>query len=415
MYNQKIRSLGILACLTLVMSGGVRGEDVAPPDFQLPLPLYHKGPSNGFFIGGNYVMYRQTNPLGDQQVAVRGFLDVDGSATASASNPSGSPGSFQGSRSLALDTGAVSGPSTYSPGFKIDAGWKFDDESSLTVGFTWLAPANYTGGASFIPKNQALGPNLADSYLYANVYNFPAQYAGPLDDVRNVTGSVSNPPTSTTPGPGLAYGAAYGIWNGAELMTMKFSQKFQQLEATYRKPIYDTENYRCSAVVGPRAVWFWERFAWTTTDLDIEGQGGKYDSALYTNIVSNRMYGLFGGAQQEWYLGHGFAASLDLRAALLVDIVNTRAKYEFGEKNQTPVSKRSRKQYTLAPEIQANLGINYYIFEGIELKIGYDVMMFFNTISSPTPISFDFLGVDPQYKSTFRLLDGFNAGLALVF
>jgi len=415
MINLKFRSLGILACLTFVMSGGVRAEDVLPPDFQLPLPLYHKGPSNGFFLSGSYIMWRQTNPLNDQQVAVRGFIDTDGSATASASNPAGFPGSFQGSRQLALTTEAVSGPSTYAPGFKLDAGWKFADDSSLTVGYTWLATTTYTGGASFVPPNQNFGSNLADSYLYSNVYNFPAQYSGPLDDVRNVTGEVSNPPTATNPGPGLAFGSAYGIWNGAELMTLKFTQRFQQLEATYRRPIYDTENYRCSAVVGPRVVWFWERFAWTTTDLNIEGQGNEFDSALYTNIVSNRLYGLFAGAQQEWYLGHGFAGFLDLRAALFANIVNARAKYEFGAKNQTPQSRRGRRQYTLAPELQANLGMNWYPFEGIELRVGYDVMMFFNTISSPTPISFDFLGVDPQYKSTFRLLDGFNAGIALVF
>jgi len=42
-------------------------------------------------------------------------------------------------------------------------------------------------------------------------------------------------------------------------------------------------------------------------------------------------------------------------------------------------------------------------------------MAFFNTISSPVPVSFDWMGVDPGYQSTFRLLDGFNAGFALVF
>jgi hypothetical protein len=415
MKSHKIRSLGILACLTLVFTGGSRGEDAAPPDFQLPLPLYHSRPDSGFFIGGSYIMYRQTNTMGNETLAVRGFIDATGAATASAANPAGFPGSFQGSGVEALNTNQVSGPSSYSPGFKLEAGWKFEDSSSLTVDFMWLAPTNYTSGASFVPKNLQFGSNLANSYLYSPVYNFPNNYAGPLDDVRNISGQVDNPPTESSPGPGLAYGTAYGIWNGAELMTLKFSQKFQQLEATYRKPVYETENYRCSAVVGPRAVWFWERFAWVTTDTNIQGDTGNYDSALYTNIVSNRMYGLFGGAQQEWYWGHGFAGFLDTRAALMVDIVNTRAKYEFTTKNQTPVSKRSRKQYTLVPELQANLGINYYPFEGVEIRLGYDVMAFFNTISSPVPVSFDWMGVDPGYQSTFRLLDGFNAGFALVF
>ena len=127
------------------------------------------------------------------------------------------------------------------------------------------------------------------------------------------------------------------------------------------------------------------------------------------------MYGLFAGVQQEWYWGKGFAGFLDMRAAGMVDIVNSRAKYEFTTKNLTPSSKRSRKQYTFVPELQANLGLNWYPFEGVELRVGYDVMMFFNTISSPVPVSFDWMGVNPDFKSTFRLLDGFTAGFAFVF
>jgi hypothetical protein len=42
-------------------------------------------------------------------------------------------------------------------------------------------------------------------------------------------------------------------------------------------------------------------------------------------------------------------------------------------------------------------------------------MMFFNTIASPNPVNFSWGGLDPTYSSTFRIFDGFNAGLALVF
>ncbi len=415
MKNQLTRSLGILGCLTLAFTGASRGENAAPPDFQLPLPLYHTRSDSGFFIGGSYLMYRQTNTMGNETLAVRGFYDTTGAATASAANPAGFPGSFQGSGTEALNTNQVSGPSTYSPGFKFEAGWKFEDSSSFTVDFLYMAPTSYTGGASFVPQNLQFGSNLANSFLYAPVYNFPNNFSGPQDDVRNISGQVDNPPATSSPGPGLAYGTAYGIWNGAELMTLKFTQKFQQLEATYRRPIFETENYRVSSVTGPRAAWFWERFAWTTTDMNIQGDSGEYDSALYTNIVSNRMYGLFAGVQQEWYWGNGFAGFLDMRAAGMVDIVNSRAKYEFTTKNLTPSSKRSRKQYTFVPELQANLGLNWYPFEGVELRVGYDVMMFFNTISSPVPVSFDWMGVNPDFKSTFRLLDGFTAGFAFVF
>jgi hypothetical protein len=57
----------------------------------------------------------------------------------------------------------------------------------------------------------------------------------------------------------------------------------------------------------------------------------------------------------------------------------------------------------------------WYPVEGIEFRVNYDVMMFFNTIASPNPVNFSWGGLDPTYSSTFRIFDGFNAGLALVF
>lgn len=49
------------------------------------------------------------------------------------------------------------------------------------------------------------------------------------------------------------------------------------------------------------------------------------------------------------------------------------------------------------------------------MRLNYDIMMFFNTISSPEPVSFGWGNLDPTYQSTFRIFDGFNAGIALVF
>lgn len=72
---------------------------------------------------------------------------------------------------------------------------------------------------------------------------------------------------------------------------------------SYRKPVYETDDYRLSASVGPRFVWIWERFKWIATDLNLYGEGNNLDAAAYTNIVSNRMYGINAGLGQEWYLG----------------------------------------------------------------------------------------------------------------
>jgi Legionella pneumophila major outer membrane protein precursor len=444
---------GAAALLTGLLAGTAtnsRAQDLAPGSPNLPLPLYHARPeTGGFFVSGGFSMYRQTNPMGNQTIAYRGFYAIDGTnlgpqVIIPPTTPGGVPtlaatsvpnGTFIGSMAEALNTNSVSGPSTYMPGFNISAGWKFEDESSLTLNYMWLAKANYASTASLIPSSQNIGATGADSYISSPVYGYPSQYAGPLNDVfafadpalaDAVTAAGGTVPTvnvptddsgNTLPLRGFATpGAGYGIWNAADFMTIQFTQRYQQLELMYRKPVYETDNYRMSALVGPKFVWIWERFKWIATDLNVFGNGSEYDSAAYTNIVSNRMYGANVGFAQEWYLGHGFSAQLDLKAQLFMNIVKERAKYEFDyQRNATPISKRSQTEYTVVPGLQPTIGINWYPVEGIEFKINYDIMMYWNTIASPNPVNFGWGNLDPTYQSTFRILDGFNAGLALVF
>ncbi len=419
-------------------SANLSAQGLAPGEPNLPLPLYHSRPdTGGFFVSGSYSMYRQTNPLKSQTVAFRGFYAIDGTNLGPQSISNGqivasdlANGTFVGSMADALNVNSVSGPSTYMPGFKIESGWKFEDESSITASYLWLAKANYASTASLIPQNLKIGADGSDSFVSSPVYGYPTQYAGPLNDIfagadpelvrQGGVSSTVNIPTadgSTIPVRGFATpNAAYGIWNAADLMTLEFTQRSQQFELTYKKPVFETDDYRLSALVGPRFFWIWERFKWIATDLNTFGQGDQQDAAAYTNIVSNRMYGVHAGFSQEWYLGHGFAAQLDLQAALFMNIVKERAKYEFDYlKNATPISKRSKTVYTVVPEIQPSVGMAWYPVEGIEFRINYDVMMFFNTISSPNPVNFSWGGLDPTYQSTFRIFDGFNAGVALVF
>ena len=429
-------------------------QDLASGEPNLPLPLYHARPdTGGFFMSGSYAMYRQTNPIKSQTVAYRGFYAIDGTnlgpqaivgtGTNSTIVASDVPnGTFIGSMSDALNTQSVSGPSSYMPGFKVEGGWKFADESSITLGYLWLAKANYSATASLIPPNLNIGPTGSESYISSPVYGYPSQYAGPINDIiafvdpalaSQVTAQGGTVPTITVPtviDPNAPAGApssvalgafatpfaAYGIWNAADLMTIEFTQRFQQVELMYRKPVYETDDYRLSAGVGPRFAWIWERFKWVATDLNAIGNGSQNDAAAYTNIVSNRLYGINAGLMQEWYLGHGFAAQVDIQAALFANIVKERAKYEFSYvKNATPISKRSKTVYTIVPEVQPSVGMAWYPVEGIEFRVNYDVMMFFNTIASPNPVNFSWGGLDPTYSSTFRIFDGFNAGLALVF
>ena len=61
---------------------GQMGVDKAD-DPNIPLPLGHPRMDvvGGIYTSMEFAMYRQTNPIGHQLAAVRGFTDVDGSVT----------------------------------------------------------------------------------------------------------------------------------------------------------------------------------------------------------------------------------------------------------------------------------------------------------------------------------------------
>jgi hypothetical protein len=385
----------------MALAPAARGQhDVAPADTAghplcgaLPLPLYHSRPeTGGVYTFAEFVLFRQTNPLEHQPLAFRGFVDVDGSIT-------GRVGAFVGSHATALDAYQASGPNTYAPGCNVGLGYRFQDGSAIHVSWMWLATQTFTANASLAPRNLQIGPQGADSYLFSPVFNFPSDYAGPRVD----TGAGQD-------------GSTFGIWNAADNMTLEFEQRASQIEVVYRQPVYEDDCFRCYGLVGPRFFWIWERFKWRTVDLDATGNATPFDVGIYTNIVSNRMYGAFVGMGNEWYLGHGFALSLDLRATLFLDIVKERAKYELGEKFAGPAIKRGITDFTVVPEIDAQLNLWWYPTEGIQLRVGYTGMAFFNTVAAKTPVSFNYGGVDPPWtKQAVRLFDGLNLGIGFIF
>src|SRR5205823_5849220 len=145
-------------------------------------------------------------------------------------------------------------------------------------------------------------------------------------------------------------GAVFGVWNGASSMFIEFIQRFQQWDMAYRVPVYDTECFRLTGLMGARFVWIWERFKWSTTDIDINGNTSPLSTANYTNITSNRMYGATLGATCEYYMGHGFACMITGQGALFIDSVKERAKYEIPIKFVGSENKRARHEWTLAAE-----------------------------------------------------------------
>jgi hypothetical protein len=385
----------------------VYGEDYAPPDPIWPLPLYHTHPENGgLYVAGGFVSYFFTNPMHSQVVAVRGLQIVDNSTVFPGQTRPFPVPTFLGSGTPALDVSEVRGPNDFQPGFFSEVGWKFADGTAFSVHFMYLTERNLHNDATFAAPGNLVRQDFADSFLFSPVSNFPNEFNGPANKLATDTGGSSSAP---------------GIWNGASIETEQFLQRFQQLDAFYRTPIYETENYRISGLVGPRFTWIWERYKWVVTDLDVNGASAPNFVADYTNIVSNRMYGLNFGCQQECYIGHGFALDCTVNGTIYADSVKTEVKYSLarganGEADPGPVSKRSRQQWEFSPEVQAKVGVMWYPIEGVQIHAGWDFQLIFNTISSPQPIDFRFNSVDPRFTTDMaRYLDGLDIGIAFIF
>lgn len=413
--------LGLLVALGGALAAGTaRAQDYAPPDPQVPLPLYSNRPeAGGFYCAGEFIFWRQTNPLKDQVVAVRGLLDFDGTIIADLNGAGAGqagfgtggqtiiipgqqvPGTFIGSGTTALNTSDVHGPQTYQPGFEVTLGWKFREGFAIEASWWHLVENRYDAVATLVPPGLQGGPTLSETFLFSPVFAFPSDYAGP--------------PFKTALGGPFA---AYGIWNGASVMQLDFVQRFDRFDITGRIPLYQGEDCRCYGLVGPRLDWIWERFKWRTVALNDDGSQEQDWVAIYSNIVSNRLYGVHFGCGTEYRLGDSpvgtFAVSLDVQGAAMIDVVKERAKYERGD--YETAAQRARTVYTFAPEAQANLNLWWYPIEGVELRVGYDALAFFNTVSSPYPVDFNYGRLNPGWRdNTFRFMDGFNAGVGISF
>lgn len=398
--------LAALAALTVLAPGRSLAQEswpqggfatgYAPPAVPLPYPLYNTHPDlGGLFIAGSYVMYHQTNPITQQEVAVRGFVATDDSVLDAA----GSSGTFVGSRNQALNVNQVSGPYSFEPGFQLAIGWKFGDGSALTATFWWVAESQYRAAATLAQPigNGLIRSDQADSFLFSPVFNFPSDFAGAPNKVAT----------------GAPYGV-YGIWNGASAMTLVLWQRAEQFYMTYRKPFYETERYRASALVGPKFFWQEDKFRWVTTDLTSLGTSSPVYVGVYNNQVDNRMYGLWAGLQQEWYLGWGLAAMLNLNVSGLLDVVKTSVDYQRGDRGG-PENKRSRNMFRMVPEFQVKPGLMWYPLEGVQIQVAYDFFFFLNTVASQQPIDFNYSSLTPQYNDVARFFNGFQATIALIF
>jgi hypothetical protein len=405
-----------LAPSAVFAQSGIKGVDL-PADPVIPIPLYHPRADvvGGVYTALEFVMFRQTNPLRDQPIAFRGLVDVDGAITGDLNGVVVNtdtdvpfiirgpivPGNFLGTQTVALATGDLRQQQTYQPGYKLTLGYRFDSGSAIEVNWTHLVTATYSANASLIPTNYANlaagGAALADTFLFAPFFNLPPEFAGANSEL-----ALGNP------------GSAFGIFNGAINMSADFEQRYDEANVMGRVQWFQDDCLRIYGLAGGRFAWIWERFRLRAVSADFNGNSRPEDVAIYSNIVSNRMYGKFVGAGFERYIGHGCAIGLEGQAALLLDIAKERARLERGDK--AIAIKKSVTQFAVVPEVSCNAQLYWYPVEGIQIRAGYNFAAFFNTLAAQEPIAFDARNFDPNWTNRgVRFFDGFNAGVGFIF
>ncbi len=171
-------------------------------------------------------------------------------------------------------------------------------------------------------------------------------------------------------------------------------------------------------IVGGRAIIMWERFRWRTVANDITGLAGPDDVGVYSNVISNRLYGANVGIGGDWFWGSSplgaFAASCELQGALMVDFVKERARYELDDRSTAATT--AINEYTFAPVVQFDVSLWWYPYQGIQCRVGWDMLAIFNTVSSPAPVDFNFGSLTPAWEDgQLRWLRGLHVGVGVVF
>ncbi len=401
---------GWTAALTALLA--VAGPAAAQPGqtYDVPdRPAYTQIPNivptgnpngHGFYVFTEALFLTQTRTLGDQTIAVRGLLDSTGIIT-------GQPGTLLGSGFPALSTKDFPRKS-WQPGFNVGVGFKLEDGTSVHFSYMRLVSNTYHAGATLVPPFFRGSPDLSDTFLTAPVYNFPPQYAGPRYKT-NFDDTNGDGVFDSTEG-----GNFYGIWNGASVMDIQFDQWYQSSEIGVSMPLFKTEHTSIYGLAGGRYTNFTDRFKWRTVSYDINGNAGPRDAAQYNNTLYQRMYGAYIGCGHEAYLGHGFAAALDLTAAGFIDSVKERAKYKL--QSEEIQNKQSRNDLRFVPSVTAHLNLMWYPVQGVQMRLGYNAYTYFNTKRIEDPVGFNYSSPDPVYDvQVFRLVHGVNVGIGLFF
>lgn len=417
----------------LLDAGGLPGLDQNRNVFTAPLGDPGKP---GIFAFADMTYMSTTWALGNQLVAWRGLVDTTGQVT-------GLPGAYLGSGQRALTT-AEFGRRSFMPGVNVGLGYKLDDGTTVTARVMHLFGQTYNAGASLASPYARSRPDLSDTFLVSGVFNFPPNFAGPPRKTAfegttvypgfsiggsSVTQFLILLPNGilapggfsvngiTQPDRVLGDGLFYGIWNGASNMTLRYSTSYTEAEVGGRVPLFESNTSKIYGLSGVRFHHFLERFYWRTTSYSVDGVAGPQDSAIYTNTLSQRMYGPYAGCGHEVYLGKRFSLSAEVSGGVFLNVVKERAKYKLEDEILNPIqNKRSVNEIDFVPTAGGNLNLWWYPVKGVQMRVGYQANTFYNTTRMAQPIGFNYGAIDPVYgTSYFRLLHGVNVGVGIFF
>ncbi len=445
----------------------------------IPIPTGRAG-SAGFYATAEYVMLSQTRTVGNQIVAYRGIFDSTGLISGNAGTYVGQGQVALTTESLGRTTFQpgfqVELGYKFEDGTRIYANYMQLFDAHYSAGAS-LVPYNFAGGPNLVntflvspvfnfppqyagPQTKIVQdiPGVGSRTITQNVVTGatvtvqqppPFSNAPPIIITTPIVGQVqvavpgnqvvvtrptqigavtavngntgallSSTPVIVNQPQGVVGGNpgfnAYGIWNGASVMDIKFTQRYQQAEIGARVPVFATDYSRVYGFAGGKFAWFFERFNWRTVSYDVNGTARPQDEAFYTNTLSQRLYGPLVGAGHEIFLSNQFSLSCDLSGALLLGVVKERIKYELGDRSTQ--AKRSHNEFTFVPNANANVNLWWYPVEGVQVRVGYNAMTYFNTRRMDEPVAFDFGAMDPKYDTQwFRLLHGVNVGVGLFF
>ena len=105
----------------------------------------------------------------------------------------------------------MSGPTNFQPGVAAEVGWKFADGSAFSIKYLFVSEVNLGAAATQSPSNNAVGNAFQNSFLFANVFNFPTDYGGPVNKITVpnpsfVQGSTTEQPVVAALAPLMASG-----------------------------------------------------------------------------------------------------------------------------------------------------------------------------------------------------------------